>query len=533
MPTANSTNTTDNLELVCAHDHPAEPVTWLWPEKIPIGKVSMLIGDPGTGKTLAALDLAARLSCGNACPKTNNAAKTTSNHSSFDIRHSSFPPADNPQSAVSATPPSPFRLPPSSTIILSATDDLADTLRPRLDAAGADPRRIFVIPSIADLRHDFAQLRAAVDRAPNCRLTIIDPINAYVGPSDSHFQTVLRKVLEPLAKLAAEKRIAVLAIANLRKNEGAAIYRAAGSMGFVAAARTVWTICRDQSNPTRTLMLPVKNNLAPTATGLAFTIKSHPETGAPVIAWSPDPVISSADEALTRAEIADLNSARQWLTKALAGGPRSASEIADEGSQYGFHERTLRRALHAIGGNTQNRGIVWGWWWSLPAAPNQETQTAPGSAGGSSNPDVAPTSTPGGAGGCPTKLSVDQTGPMSMHPQDPQNPVPSCPLPEIFNTPPSSAHTNHDAPSRPSPPPTADSSASPKLLDRLRREDARANPTKPRQQPKPTGVSVGDMLKMLHDELQRREINDSRNPKPPDERNPRVAGATPQCAKLE
>jgi hypothetical protein len=304
-------------------------------------------------------------------------------------------------------------------------------------------------------------------------------------------------------------------------------------MGFVAAARTVWTICRDQSNPTRTLMLPVKNNLAPTATGLAFTIKSHPETGAPVIAWSPDPVISSADEALTRAEIADLNSARQWLTKALAGGPRSASEIADEGSQYGFHERTLRRALHAIGGNTQNRGIVWGWWWSLPKGEGGGRRAEGNPDQNHSASDLPPSALPLPPSNSDLPPSAFPLPPSTLPLPPSTDPVPSCPLPEIFNTPPSSAHTNHDAPSRPSPPPTADSSASPKLLDRLRREDARANPTKPRQQPKPTGVSVGDMLKMLHDELQRREINDSRNPKPPDERNPRVAGATPQCAKLE
>jgi hypothetical protein len=168
------------------------------------------------------------------------------------------------------------------------------------------------------------------------------------------------------------KRMAVLAVTHLRKNEGAAIYRATGSMGFVAAARAVWTICRDRDNPGRHLMVPVKNNLASAASGLAYAIESHPQMRAPVIHWHPEPIEISADEALgiksRGPEAEDRVAAGQWLRQVLtARGPLAASDLIEEGSQLGFHSRTLQRAFHLIGGHTEKRGLLEGWWWSLPA----------------------------------------------------------------------------------------------------------------------------------------------------------------------
>ncbi len=274
-------------------------------------------------------------------------------HSTFVIRHY-LPP----------TPPSPPP-DPASTILLSASDVLADMIRPRLDAAGADPRCVFVIPSIADLRDDFMQLRAAVTRAPNCRLIIIDPINAYVGPGDAHFQTVVRKVLAPLARLAAEKRIAVLAIAHLRKNEGDAIYRAAGSMGFVAAARAVWSVSRDPENPSRHLLLPVKNNVGPDPCGLAYTIQQTGPLAAPAILWDATPLAAKAVRKRSAPPSAERVEAREWLRLALANGPRPAADLIEDGQQHGFLRRTLQRAFHELDGHTAKRGLHQGWWWSL------------------------------------------------------------------------------------------------------------------------------------------------------------------------
>jgi len=439
-----STAPADDLKICCAVDCPAQPVEWLWPGKIPIGKVTLLVGDPGSGKSLVALDIAARLSraaewpddCGPLAPREEKRLAERDDH-----------------------------IPPSSTLILSAEDDLADTIRPRLDAAGADPRRVFVIPSIADLRHDFAQLRAAINRAPNCRLIIIDPVNAYVGPSDAHFQTVVRKVLAPLAELATEKRIAVLAIAHLRKNDGPAIHRAAGSMGFVAAARAVWTVCRDETNPGRRLLLPLKNNLSPAARGLAYTIRSTDPTSAAAIAWDSTPLSTSAEDALAPAakkrgpEAVELQDAGEWLRRALAGGPQSASQLTEQATQFGFHERTLRRALRAIGGDAEKRGLLEGWWWSIPEALEPVCESAPGSAGGLQDPDATSITTPGGAGGCHAPFPKEPRATFNKGTPEKLVPFPeTCPLPEFSDDPPA-------PPSLPDPLRISESIAA---LDRLR-----------------------------------------------------------------
>ena len=205
------------------------------------------------GKSVLALDVAARLTRGAAWPEDERQGDKETGRQGVTASNSSLslspclPVSLSGRPTDGATEPNVAE--PGSVLILSAADHLTDTIRPRLDAASADPSRVFILPSITDLRHDFGQLKAAVDRAPNCRLIIVDPVNAFVGPSDSHFHTVVRRVLAPLTRLAAEKRIAVLAVTQFRKIDGPAIHRAAGSMGFVAAAQSLWAVCRDTQDP--------------------------------------------------------------------------------------------------------------------------------------------------------------------------------------------------------------------------------------------------------------------------------------------
>ena len=321
--------------MLCAADYPAEGVEWLWPGRIPIGKVTLLVGDPGNGKSLVALDVAARVSRGAPWP---------------DL------------------PPSPLPLPPSppgSVLILSIEDDLRDTIRPRLDAAGADPRRIYILPSIVDLRHDIEQLRMALSTAPDCRLIIIDSINAYVGPGDSHFHTIVRRVFRPLAELAAEKQLAVLAVSHLRKSEGAAIQRAAGSMGFVAAARAVWTVCRDRSQAGRYLLLPLKNNFVAETSGLAFRIEvpATQTCPAPAIAWQADSVTTSTEDALNqenkprRDEDSELHLAAAWLTEELADRPMPAIVHHCRGI-YGWFQRANSPSRSGLDRRRDEKRIV-------------------------------------------------------------------------------------------------------------------------------------------------------------------------------
>jgi hypothetical protein len=362
MSTADKTSHLDHTvqyDLVRAGDQPARGVDWLWPERIPLGKVTLLVGDPGLGKSLIALDVASRVSRGAHWPDQG---------SGFGVQN----PNLNPEPRTLN--------PPGSVLILSAEDDLADTIRPRLDACGADCDHVFLLPSVADLRHDFGQLRDSIDRMSDCRLIVVDPLNAYVGPNDTHFQVVVRRVLAPLARLALQRRIAVLAVAHLRKSHGPPIYRTAGSMGFVSAARAVWVVGRDPTDAGRKLLLPLKTNLTAAASGLAYRIESQPPLGVPAIVWEESPVTTSADEALAaqprpQPPSPDRTAARAWLCEALTAGPRPAKELIDEGQRRGFLRRTLQRAFHELEGHTTKRGLVHGWWWAL--GPDIETAEGP------------------------------------------------------------------------------------------------------------------------------------------------------------
>jgi hypothetical protein len=360
------------LQFLRAADVPHRPVEWLWPGRIAIGKVTLLVGDPGLGKSLVALDIAARVS--RAAPWPDEKLGAGSEEQGAGSQE------PMPSDSTLHAPRSPLF--PASAVLLSAEDDLADTIRPRLEAHSADCERVFVLASLADLRIDFEQLQAAINRMPDCRLIVLDPINAYVGPNDSHFHTIVRKILAPLAKFAAAKRMAVLAVTHLRKHDGAAIYRATGSMGFVAAARAVWIVCRERETPGRHLLLPIKNNLSHTAGGLAYTIEPHPHLAAPVIRWQSQPLDTSADEVLASKsrgpEAEDRIAAEKWLRQVLtARGPQAASDLIEEGSQHGFHSRTLQRAMRVIGAKTEKRSILEGWWWSLPPNAANTPPTSP------------------------------------------------------------------------------------------------------------------------------------------------------------
>jgi RecA-family ATPase len=187
---------TPGAVLRCFRDIEPEPLRWLWPGRIPLGKLTLLIGDPGLGKSLVTVDMAARLSRGTAF--ADGAA------------------CDR-----------------GSTIFLSAEDEAADTIRPRLDAAGADLSRVHVLDAVrvtlADgvlsekcfsLETDIAALESALLQNPDVRLIVIDPLSAYLGGTDSHSNAEIRGLLSPLGAMAARRGVAVSAITHLRKSPG-------------------------------------------------------------------------------------------------------------------------------------------------------------------------------------------------------------------------------------------------------------------------------------------------------------------------
>jgi putative DNA primase/helicase len=337
--------------LVSLADVQSRPVEWLWPGRIALGKVTLIAGDPGLGKSFATLDMAARVSCGAPWPDA---------------------PGINTMAG--------------GVVLLSAEDDTEDTIRPRLDAAGADVRRIFALQAVCrnykegpakesafTLETDLAALEAAILATPGCRLVIIDPITAYLGKTDSNKNAEIRGLIAPLAALAIKHNVAIICITHLNKSaNGPAIYRAIGSIAFAAAARTVWAVTKDTGNPRRRLMLPAKNNLALDVFGLAYTIAPNGPGGAPIVEWEADAVDVSADDALQaepdKEGSDDGNQAQAWVREALKDGPMPAQTVLDQGKVNGFTNRAVREAFHDLGGKPKKAGFTGPWLWGLPPA---------------------------------------------------------------------------------------------------------------------------------------------------------------------
>jgi hypothetical protein len=266
-------------------------------------------------------------------------------------------------------------------LLLTAEDDLYDTVQPRFAAAGGDASRFLVLPAFGwdlkseegterpvDLQTDFSRIRYLLEATPGCRLMIVDPVNAFVTGGN------LQALLKSLAEIARKQRIAVLLISHLRKKASAAVYRAMGSLAYVSAARAAWLITKDPADKRRRLMLPLKNNLAEARTGLAYTVEARVPHAAPVIHWSSQPIEVSVDAAVANRSgeatllDAERRHAMQWLAERLADGPSPSKQVMADAVANAIAPRTLRRAFRELGGRAHRVGsaLPARWDWHLP-----------------------------------------------------------------------------------------------------------------------------------------------------------------------
>lgn len=299
----------------------ASPLEWLWPGRLALGKLSMLDGDPGLGKSLLSLDLCARLSTGRPWPDGS---------------------------------PGPG---PAPAIVLNGEDGPADTVRPRLEALGADLDRVFVVetnqpgaagpvrlPTHLSWLDDMLSLTGA-------RLLVIDPIMAYLGPDVvAGCDQSVRAALFPLALLAERHRCTILFIRHLLKHgSGPSLYRGLGTIGFLAACRSGWLAARDPHDPDRRVLAQVKNNLAGPQPSLAFAV--HPAHGGGPLEWLGTSPLS-ADQLLLPAAPEPVahpcDRARSFLEELLRHGPRTTHEVWGAGRELGLSERTLQRAMREL-----------------------------------------------------------------------------------------------------------------------------------------------------------------------------------------
>ena len=358
--------------VVRASDVEPEAVEWLWPGRVPFGKVTLLEGDPGLGKSTIALDLAARLTLGNPMPDGSKPAMA------------------------------------GGVVVLSAEDGASDTIRPRLEAAGAALQWVGIVEGVAypDGTEDLVTLpdhleavRGAI-AAITARLVIVDPLAAYLGGGvNTHRDHHVRRALAPLHQLAGETGAAVLISRHLNKSlGGSAMYRGGGSIGIIGAARSALLAALDPDDAgspeeeRRRVLAVVKSNLCKRAPSLSYRMVEA-DNGAVRIEWlgqsqhRADALVAVPADDEERTAVEEL---REYLRGVLADGPRPAADLLrDALRQFGVTERTVRRARAALGVVVDREGFGPGSrvLWSLP-------KPIPDVPGGMSGVETPPTETP-------------------------------------------------------------------------------------------------------------------------------------------
>jgi putative DNA primase/helicase len=353
-------NSTDWVipRIVMASEVEPREREWLWPDKIVMGGINLLAGMPDMGKSLIWTDIASRVSNGSQWPDCDECA------------------------------------PLGGVVVLSDEDDPETTIRPRLDASGADCSRIALLRGVAfndpenprdrliALDTDIAQLEAAIQQIPDCRLAVIDPISGYMGSADDHKNAAVRGVLAKLSDLAARNRVAVLMLSHLRKGEDKhSANRVMGSMAYVAVSRMVWmtawhTVDDGNGKPRkRRVCVICKGNLTPKRTGLEYEITcKHSSHKEPHIEWVAEPIDLNAADVLAQSEKTrqrgpepkERNKAANYLRVALANGPRPVTELTEAAAGLGIKRHSLDRAKAELKVEAYRDAVPGPWLWILP-----------------------------------------------------------------------------------------------------------------------------------------------------------------------
>ncbi len=328
--------------VLCVADVAAERVQWLWDGRIARGKLTVVDGDPGQGKSTLTTDLAARISTGTPLPGGT-------------------------------------RTVPAAVVLLSAEDGVGDTIRPRLEAAGADTTRVFVFDSVLDgegtprppsIPADIPYVEALVSRE-RAVLVVIDPLMAFLGSGvDAHRDQDVRRALHSLAAVAERTGAAIVIVRHLNKSGGPqAIYRGGGSIGIIGAARSGLLVASDPDDDTRRIVAVTKSNLAAMPEALAYRLINDDEHGCARVVWE-GATSHTADSLLAvprdEDERTERDAAADWLRDTLAGQGLPASEVLALGKKAGYSETTLKRAKKRVGVESRKKGMDGGWVWMLP-----------------------------------------------------------------------------------------------------------------------------------------------------------------------
>ncbi|HCE27917.1 MAG TPA: AAA family ATPase [Comamonadaceae bacterium] len=358
MPPAEPRLMRDSVVLTCGSDLTPEPYRWLWQYWLAMGKLHILAGAPGQGKTTIALAMAATITIGGRWPDGSRCA-------------------------------------PGNVLIWSGEDDPADTLVPRLMAAGADRARCFFIEGARrdgevvpfDPARDLGQLLEAIEKIGGISLLVIDPVVSAVT-GDSHKNTEVRRALQPLVDLAAKCDCAVLGITHFAKGGQGTdpAQRVVGSVAFTAVARVVMVAAKvkgDEEGQDTRILARSKSNIGPDDGGFQYHLEqSEPLPGihASHIAWG-KAVEGTARELLTDPDDGQddgagsaKEEAEAFLIELLKDGATATKHVQTQAKDAGISWATVRRASDALGvKKKQSNG---GWYWQLPHLLKSDAQLA-------------------------------------------------------------------------------------------------------------------------------------------------------------
>ena len=324
-----------NLKLINMEQVETEKIDWLLYPFIPFGKVTIVQGDPGEGKTTMVLQIIAKLTKGEAVLPSGS---------------------DEP-----ALEEKTMDLEPVNVIYQTAEDGLGDTIKPRLLSAGADCSRVMVIDDNDQaLTMMDARLEEAIIKT-KARLVVLDPIQGFLGAAvDMHRANEIRPLMKRVAVLAEKYHCAIILIGHMNKNSnGKSSYRGLGSIDFQAAARSVLIVGRIKDEPEIRVVCHVKSSLAPEGKSIAFRLDK--DTG---FEWIGEYDISADDLLSGDNRGQKIHVAKEFLQEFLVSGSVAQTKVAEEAEVRGIKKKTLWNAKKELEIDSVKIGNQW--FWMLP-----------------------------------------------------------------------------------------------------------------------------------------------------------------------
>lgn len=348
----------DGVILVNGADLTPEPIRWLWPDWLALGKLHVLAGAPGQGKTTLAIAMAATVTVGGRWPDGS-------------------------------------RCPAGNVMIWSGEDDPADTLLPRLIAAGGDRKRCYFVSGTRlhgemqsfDPARDMAALAQQAHAIGGIKLLIVDPVVSAVA-GDSHKNTEVRRALQPVVDLSSRLDAAAVGISHFSKGGAGAdpASRVVGSIAFTAVARVVLVAAKvaSEDGEDRRILARGKSNIGPDDGGFEYHLEQTealPGIQASRIAWGAA-VAGTARELLTDPNAegdpegqSAVDAASDFLRQVMANGLTPSNVVKTEATSAGVSWASVRRAADSLR-VSKTKGAGGAWYWRLPASHRQGAQDA-------------------------------------------------------------------------------------------------------------------------------------------------------------